>query len=246
MKKLLLLLPVLAILFGCMQSKPGSILELKYQGIEKNSQPRAVKVAILDTTFAANNPYAKLANLPIMQLASASRAKLPLEVRVSNEYFNKYAPHLARSLASDIETILVDKGFKVYGRYANFDAIPYADKKNIELLVIPSFDFAPNIQNSSTTLPILGTINKGTLQLIGRVELTVCEPLSREKLVTKKIDVASSSASYDGDTGVHNALVDLLNATYPDILSKAAMLLDAEEMEEFTKHANEIKSKKVF
>jgi len=47
-------------------------------------------------------------------------------------------------------------------------------------------------------------------------------------------------------TGVYNALVDLLNATYPDILSKAAMLLDAEEMEGFTKHASEIKSKKVF
>ena len=246
MKKLLLLLPVLAILFGCVQSKPGAILELKYQGVEKSSQPRAAKVAILDTKFAANNPYAKLASSPIMQLAAANNANLPLELRVNNEYFNKYAPRLTQSLASDIETILIDKGFKVYGRYADFDAIPYADKKDIELLVISSFDFAPHIQNSPTTLPLLGTVNKGTLQLIGRVELTVCEPLSREKLVTKKIDVASSSARYDDNTGVYNALVDLLNATYSDILSKTAMLLDAEEMEEFTKYANEIKSKKVF
>lgn len=235
---------LLSVCLGCTPQQV-SILDLHYQGIEKSEKQRPVKVAIMGAQFTGTNVYAKMMSSPLVQLAS-TKGSLPYEMSLQSTYFNKYAPRIKDSLTSDIESLLRDKGFNVAHRYDSFDEIPYEARKETELLIIPTFDFGPNVANSPTTMPFIGVINKGALQLIGRMEIAIVEPLSREKLIIKKLDVKSTSYNYSSDAEGINALVDLINATYPDILKTASILLDADEIEASVKSSHEIKSKKVF
>ena len=246
MKKLVLLLPVILLLFGCAPKQPNAILQLQYHGTNASSAPRKAKIAILEASFTANDPYSKLMRSPLIQMAAMHGSGTPLEVSLTSTYFTNYAGRLSKTLTSDLETILVEKGFSVYGKYDSYDAIPYAAKKDIDLLIVPTFDFAPVVRNNVVNTPFIGLVDKGDIQLVGRVELYVSEPLSRERLVTKKIDVATSISNYSNTAEAHNALINLLNTTYPTILSKAAMLLDGEEVDGLIKHSHEIKSKKVY
>lgn len=245
MKKILLLGISTLFLFGCISPATAPMLNLQYQGIEKAAKSRPAKMSIVDTQFVATNTYGKMVSSPIMQLA-ASKGKLPFDMQVQQDYFTKYAPRIQSSLTSDIESLLQDKGFSIANSYPSFDEIPYEVRKNTDLLIVPTFDFAPNVHNSAVTIPIYGEIPKGTLQLIGRFEIAVVEPFSREKLIIKKVDVSSQTTSYSGADAGNAALVNLINSTYPEILQKAATLLDADEISAAVKSSKEIKKRTGF
>lgn len=117
--------------------------------------------------------------------------------------FLESKPEFSKNLSTSIESIMINKGYKVVGAYESWEAMTYDDKKSIDFLVIPEF----NLKDTggigyNTTPPLdvgLATLQPGEVSCSGSVNLkgdlgfTILEPLSREKIFVKKFDLGESS-----------------------------------------------------
>lgn len=239
-KSIPVLLFVLFVLSGC--SGPTAVLNLQYQGIEKTTKKHQVKVAMVEPKYVASSATQSVMSSPLMRFAGATGG-MPLDMHLTQVYYTEYAPRIQTALLGDIERILAAKGFIVTAKYASMDEIPYAAKKQVDLIVVPEFDFAPMVQDRVTRVPIVGNIHSGEIHLVGRLEIDMVEPMSKELIVIKKVDVSSARSKYSGENEAKDTLINLLNTSYPDIIRKAAAIMDADEIVEAAKDVKELKKK---
>ncbi len=173
-------------------------------------------------------------------------------------------------MGNDIEELLVDKGFRVKGPYESFDDMVFDDRKDadiaIDVEIVPQFTARDGSWHTYTNkfsfqAPATYYYYEGTVSLIGKINITGYEPLSKEKIWVKSvpipaitnINVTTSSKRLSGtnlnndfynDPAVYNAIGKALKEQYAATFKKIDAQLDPREFETLKSQIKELKSKK--
>ncbi len=183
----------------------------------------------------------------------------------SGELFRSFQ----NALGSDIEELIISRGFSLKGPYQSHDEMIFEDKKRTEMLIQIEIDpqFTAQAGGWKTNLSILGAsynsyTYSGTVSLVGKINLSGVEPLTNEKIWAKSVLIPNvenipieTTAKYSrvlsdtelmNDPGVYNALGKALMTQYAGIMDKIAAHFTAEEFTSLKSQIKELKAKKGF
>lgn len=185
--------------------------------------------------------------------------------------YSKVAKGFVKSMAVDLDKIIIAKSMTITGPFENLDIMTYPDKKNANLTLTPV------ILINTQSRDIAGWNNREDGGLIKTVEvkidgwvvLEMREPLSSEKIWIKKIEVAEMAETteiiaekvpvyrrstdfipigynagrilYDGRP---DAMANMMKKMYPAIMQTCWKYIDAEEVLVLDEKAKEIRSLK--
>jgi len=185
--------------------------------------------------------------------------------------YSKAAKGFAKSMAIDLDKIIIAKGLTITGPFENLDTMTYPDKKNANLTLTPVILINTQSRdisgwNNREDGGIMKTIE---VKIDGWVVLEMREPLSSEKIWIKKIEVAEMAETteiiaekvpvyrrpsdfipigynagrilYDGRP---DAMANMMKKMYPVIMQTCWKYIDAEEVLVLDEKAKEIRSLK--
>jgi|GEM_PF-2834199 len=238
---------------GC-ASVPVTQLSLNYVAPAQGAQTKSVKVALVKPQFAGTQAKAPMPAVGGIfgNIMNAQMEKYATpEFAIGEKYNKDYAQRVQNSMLSDLEKVLKVRGLNLSQAYDSFDEIPYSDKQKVDMIVVPSFDFGPQVTNkrTSTYIPYYGTKynDEGTVQLVGKLKVEFIEPMSKEKIIIKTIDVTSLSATYSAQYASKdealNVFTDMLNSLYPLLMAKVEKITDADEIQLSLKDIKRLKEK---
>jgi len=173
-----------------------------------------------------------------------------------------------KNMGNDFEEILTARGYILKGPYEAYDLMTYSDKTECELGLDIEIDL--NIAQTSggwTHIPpgaygIGGNHSKynGTLNLSGKITISIIETFTRQKLLVKSIPVpqedftvkaeahyalGSSGVPID-DPGIHNPIANSLSNFYKTTMQRGWDMLAKEDLEHVRKQVPEIREKAGF
>lgn len=171
------------------------------------------------------------------------------------------------ALGSDIEELIIAKGFTMKGPYTALDEMVYDDKKGVDIAIkieiVPEFT-AVEGRWRQHYVPLSGIAYSysGKASLVGKINLTGVEPLTNQKIWSKSvsipnvenIDIQTSSRYTEPlqgtqvleDAGVYNALGKALEAQYQGIMDKISAHFSPAEFGSLKNQVTELKLKKGF
>ena len=245
--KTVIALSVCLVLTGCHTISPTMIQKPeKYQAAFDYTPPTEARSPhSADVTFTIANPTYKTRN-SLMWFASEQFAKLH------------------GTLKQDLQKILVTRGFGIRGPYSSRDLIPYQDKKEIDLYLVPTLDLYANVKVlkqewnsvwvSNPTLILTGNVVVG-----GNLKIELKEIVTDELVWVKIIPIKDSSFPYTGykrwqkgsktgtiynQTSIYNEMAKNLEQQYPEMMGTLNKLIDPEEMKILESQAMELKKKR--
>lgn len=108
--------------------------------------------------------------------------------------YSKVAAGLQKSLAIDLDKIIIAKGMTVTGPFENLDMMTYPDKKNADLSLTPEFFVNPQSRDTSQWIDVGSYFKKAVeVKVDAWVALMLREPLSSEKIWIKKVEVGEET-----------------------------------------------------
>jgi hypothetical protein len=242
--QMLLFSLMVILVYSCATTKPN-FLNLTYEPTTALQKELEIKVALVKPIYTFKSKMQEA--ITTSPFGALMEKAMPADYKIKAKYNNDYVQRLRNAMLSDIEKILRAKGLKIVGNYENFDEITFSEKKNIDYVIMPEFDFGPVVRNQRQCLPVVGCQDKGTIQVIGNLKLVFYEPLSKEKVIIKRVDLSSlgysSVVEYSGYEDADGKLIDLLNNIYPKLMNTIEKLIDVEEMENQMSNIRRLKEK---
>lgn len=95
-----------------------------------------------------------------------------------------------------IEKILVTKGFNTLGPFDTIDEMTYSEKERSSLILAPTFDISMDLQGLEAKQTRRAFSQEGTVLVRGNVILAFLEPMTREKVWLKRLELEPFSAPY--------------------------------------------------
>ena len=160
-----------------------------------------------------------------------------------------------KSYQTDLEKVMVAKGFTTSGAYASYDEMTFAQKERSSLLLKPEISF-----NIVTQRGVFGEDSKATVS--GSVVIEFLEPMSKEKVWIKHFNLPETTQPVamtlvQGPNGhllknpdgtlryelSSNSRINLLNSFYASAFAKIWEQLDAREIGALKKDADKLKSR---
>jgi len=202
-----------------------------------------VKIALLDPIYAGNFIYS---------------SKSPFS-------------HFRESMGKDFEEILTARGYILKGPYEAYDLMTYSDKNECELGLEVEINL--NILQTSggwkgypPTTGAFGITSgnystySGTLNLSGKITISIIETFTRQKLIVKSVPVpqeniiVKAEEKYDygesgiplEDPGVHNPIANSLSNLYKTTMKRGWDILAKEELVHVQTQVPEIREKSGF
>jgi len=183
----------------------------------------------------------------------------------SGELFKRFQA----ALGSDVEELIIAKGFTLKGPYQSLDEMVFDDKKATEILIemeiVPEFTAHEGGWRSTFTLMTANRMYysySGQVSLVGKINISGVEPLTHEKIWSKSVLIPNvdnipikTSGKYDhvlnnveliNDPGVYNELGKALMTQYAGIMDKIAAHFEVEELSSLKNQIKELKAKKGF
>jgi hypothetical protein len=178
--------------------------------------------------------------------------------------------NLDTAIGQDLPELLTAKGFSVRGPLDSYDLIPYSEKKDIDLLLVPTMELLITLKDSKAEKePSWGSgppfFNlTGNADVSGKLNLELREIVTRELMWTKNIPftytfpysvrisgyIDESHYYVEGSRIPFNYALIMddvakgMEKEYPNLMATVYKLLDPEEMRIIKKQAQELKSKK--
>lgn len=176
-----------------------------------------------------------------------------------------------KNMGNDFQEILTARGYTVKGPYETYDLMTYSDKNECQLGLDIEIDL--NIVQTSggwNHIPITNygygiksggySEYKGTLNLSGKITISIIETFTRQKLLIKSVPVpqedinvvAEAQFTYGStglpidDPGVHNPLANSLSSFYKTTMKRGWDLLAIEELDHVKNQVPEIREKAGF
>jgi hypothetical protein len=240
---------------GCATTAPPAPARPDYQGnfgykAASSGQKLEVSIGVVNPQFSANS--------------------LAYKTRGENDPVFK---QLVSSLGATFNEVLIAKGFNTKGPFASLNDMTFPDKKGSDLLLYPEFDFqlGLNIGNphpaqqsagdafaagllGSTTVPTACDI---TLSVSGNVVFIVQEPLSGEKMWTKRLDVSKAPQVFREQTGatcenkgitqdIKESWVKAHEVVYQASMKALDDYVNGEEFQLLKKQSLELRAKKAY
>jgi hypothetical protein len=164
-------------------------------------------------------------------------------------------------LSGDMAELLIAKGFSLKGPYDQKADMTFTDKKNspllLEIKISPRIDGLNALRAYASTKS--GAYYKGTLSFGGRIELSVREPMSDEKIWTKsaelpiqnnvevKTDKYHSELTLKSlleDGSFYNPIGEAMQKSYETVLNKMETYIERDEFKALLPQVKELKSRK--
>ena len=187
-------------------------------------------------------------------------------------YRNELFQSFGKGLSSDIEELIIAKGFTLKGPYQGYDEMVFEDKKNTDMVITieinPQFAAAEGGWTAHQHLNLLSTAPSyntysyaGKVSLVGKINLSGVEPLTNEKIWSKSVLIPNvenidiiTSGTYANPVNSqellndpsYNAIGKALQAQYNGILDKISAHFSVEEFNTLKSQIKELKSKKGF
>jgi len=225
---------------------------------------------------ASTNRTIQTVRTPVFNspLTYAQTAPSDISIALINPYYGSawttgeedgWSKLFRASLAKEIEQLIVSRGFKIVGPFATVDEMTFPQKKQSDLLLMPIVNFSLQYPQAQTVAKtdwgnaLLGGDGTKTVQVWngpcvsqGFINFELWEPLSGQKMWTKKIDIAPiqvdcSAKSAEAFLAAFNdGYAQLLEASYKIALAKADAYFSREEIELVVKQSQELRAKKVY
>ncbi len=242
---LLVLASALAVTLGCVAAPPPApsvARSFVYTPPEQARQPLRVTLALVRPSYA--DP-AQLAREP--------------------QWVKDTASAFTSSMQTDIEKLLIAKGFTVTGPYATLNDMTYPEKKGANLTLTPIVDISSQANVTQETEAIGALFagrQEGVLTIGGFVSLKMLEPLSGEGMWLKRVEIEPVQERFvvtynivtrEGrkhrnilsDTS-EQAVTAALNKIYPLVMQQAWTYFNPEEVTHIKKQADEVRARKVY
>lgn len=108
-----------------------------------------------------------------------------------------YLNDMTKAAKTDMEKIIVAKGFNTLGPFESVDEMTYSQKERASLIFVPTFESNMDLQDAGTrALGYRAISQEGTVLVRGSVILAFLEPLTKEKVWLKRFDLEPFSAPY--------------------------------------------------
>jgi hypothetical protein len=167
-----------------------------------------------------------------------------------------YVDEMLKAAQTDIDKILIAKGFTTVGVYPAIDEMTFSEKERSTLILLPRIEVDWELARSQGSLFSVDQ----TATVRGNVVLEFLEPLSREKVWLKRLELTpftktvrtERSRQYDPNDPYgyrqHNtvgqaAMIEILNEFYPAAMKKIWDHLDAKEIQLLRKDADKLKGR---
>jgi hypothetical protein len=176
-----------------------------------------------------------------------------------------------KNMGKDFEEILTARGYILKGPYEAYDLMTYSDKNECELGLDIEIDLNilqtsggwNHVQPTSYGYGVTGgnySEYAGTLNLSGKITISVIETFTRQKLLVKSVPVPQediivkaearfalgSTGLPTDDPGVHNPIAKSLSNFYKTTMRRGWEMLAKEELEHVQKQVPEIREKAGF
>lgn len=184
--------------------------------------------------------------------------------------YSKVAEGFQKSLAIDLDNIIIAKGMTVTGPFESLDMMTYPDKKNADLSLTPEFFVNPQSRDLSQWADVGSYFSKPVeVRVSAWVTLMLREPLSSEKIWIKKVEVgeetwpaeiyaqkvdrgpvkpgsrihsyAVGAIAYDGRK---DAVANIIKKMYPQVMQTVWKYINTEEILVLKEKAEEIRKLK--
>jgi hypothetical protein len=152
--------------------------------------------------------------------------------------------------------MMIDKGINTLGPFKNLDIMTFPEKKNSDLVVNPEINFVFSTKQLSAQSKLNSVIYSYDISIGGSLDISILEPLSKERMWLKKLDLknleksitfelkGSQNNTESLNTVINNTYVELLtnffNASYPTI----SKYFNADELLLIKKQSQELREKK--
>ena len=107
-----------------------------------------------------------------------------------------YLDEMLEAAKADIEKILAAKGFNTAGPFETIDEMTYSEKERSSLILAPTFDISMDLQGLEARQTRRAFSQEGTVLVRGNVILALLEPMTREKVWLKRLELEPFSAPY--------------------------------------------------
>lgn len=172
---------------------------------------------------------------------------------------------LENGIKSDLGDIIIAKGFSVRGPFGSYDLIPYSDKKNIDMLLVPQIELHIKIKDQKSEVENIWAappvdILAGNVEVSGKVTVELREIATLVLMWAKSVPFEEFQFSYRVRNcpfynEKHRIVFDLkpiimtdvakgVESQYPEIMAAIASLIDAEEMNIIKKQCQEVRKDK--
>jgi hypothetical protein len=167
-------------------------------------------------------------------------------------------------MQTDLEKLLIAKGFTVTGPYPTIDVMTYPEKKGANLTLTPIVDISAEARITKRARGFAGGREDGVVTIGGSVSLSMLEPLSGEKMWLKRVEVEPVQEAFVityadlfnnkfevtgrktlSDTS-EQAVTLALNKIYPLVMQQAWTYFNPEEVMHIKKQADEVRARKVY
>jgi hypothetical protein len=169
---------------------------------------------------------------------------------------------LGNGIKSDLSDILVAKGFSVRGPFGSYDLIPYSDKKNIDMLLVPQIEINIRIKDQKSQVENIWAappvdILTGNVEVSGKVTVELREITTLVLMWANSVPFEEFEFSYRVRNSPfynkkHGVVFDLkpiiitdvakgVESQYPKIMAAIANLIDTEEMNIIKKQCPEVR-----
>ena len=237
----------------------------------------------ITTTVTPTAPTFKVPTYAYVPPAHATIVNNDLKILLIEPKYNekfKYADYrifndFSKFMVGDINESLTAKGYLVRGPFDNYEGALYTDKVESDLLLNIQIDFDLNDQNinwSGNEILVSGKKQtavyrtdykmNGFFMLSGKVILSLSEPLTKEKIWVKnvqlkqrKINIVSTrdykmlrdySVAFEAEPNFANPFIPAMQDYYKEILDIAWANLDPNELNNLKKYVKEIREKKKY
>ena len=111
--------------------------------------------------------------------------------------------NMLQTAKTDIEKILVEKGYHTLGPFDSIDEMTFSQKDSANLILAPVFDVNLDQVGGGIKQGLSYSTQEGTMTMHGSVSLALFEPLTREKVWIKRFDLEPYSEPYQTNVLEH-------------------------------------------
>ncbi len=173
----------------------------------------------------------------------------------SDNDLNITIKNFLKSYQTDLEKVIVAKGFTTSGAYASYDEMTFSQKERSSLILKPEISFNIIVQQG-----LFGEDSKATVS--GSVVIEFLEPMSKEKVWIKHFNLPETTQSVSmtllrGPDGMlaknpdgtlrhglsSNSRTNLLNSFYATAFAKIWDQLDSREISSLKSDADKLKKR---
>lgn len=163
------------------------------------------------------------------------------------------------AVSNDLEEILTAKGVTILGPFSTHDEMVYSDKQNADMLIKVDIELKERKNYRTKTFSTYSGNNYyrvyGGVQISGKLNLTIMDPIDKEKFFKKSIELEPKDVQFgeplsrwysnpslaelmEADPNVYNPIVKALEDYYSGTLEKVWNHIDARELEDIKKQIN--------